>query len=190
MAGIYLLFILIFIIGLFFIVLGWYKYKKFNSAKEICLYPLSQNSKSILFAKAGNYTIGIVGGSLINNFSVSILSEIENKNIATTEHIIKHRFFRKGKFGIYYYNFCINKVVDYTIIINHPEKIVVKNSTSKLISLLENEVSKENLFIIIKEYSSPSSYIFALLLFIIGLWILLLNVTYFLYKLGILVPTN
>ena len=162
-----------------------YKYhKKFFRSKEISLFRFSESNKQIHLDK-GKYSIALLGGGTISNFSISIFSEVKNKNVSIFESLLKYRFHKNGMLGTNYYEFNIDESGEYLVQVGDGKNISVKSSMLKSVSLFQREMPIGRLSILIKGYSSPLHFIFALLLFILGSMLLMLNVAYLLYKLGI-----
>jgi len=138
--------------------------------------------------KPGRYTISLVGGFRVTGFYINIISPSQ-KAVEISEMFSKLKFYKNANLAVTYYEFEAEEAGAYSIR-TITDKLLVKPSALLSKSLFEKEVPHSKLYLLIKEYASPLHFIFSLILIFTGVFLLLLNVCYLLYKLQIIVPTH
>ena len=182
-----ILLITISFLSIFLIRLGWQYYKRYFNTKEIAYFGVKAEAKNFYIPKIGNYSVCIIGGGTIANFNITICSKINSKEVEVSSAIIKETVFKNGITGINYFNFYIENEGNYSIIVNHIENLIVKESMLKLVAITQKKVKKEQISIVIKEFSPFYYYALSLFLILFGIAIFLLNCIYFLYSIKILI---
>ncbi|WP_395057899.1 hypothetical protein [Flavobacterium sp.] len=182
--------VLLFIFSVILFFLGLRFSAIFFKSKEIIQFTLVEDENIFQINTDGKYSVCIVGGGSIENFNITIKS-IENGNLLETkETFFKARFMKNGGVGTVFYDFYVAEVGDYSLKVECINNLSVKTSMLKSISSIEKRKAINEISILIKEYSSPYHFILGLVFSIIGLMILLLDTSFYLYKLGVIVPTH
>ena len=123
-------------------------------------------------------------------FHITIKSIKSGNLLETKEAFFKARFMKNEGIGTTYYDFYVAEVGDYSLKVECINNLSIKTSMLKLISFFENRKPINSISILIKEYSSPYYFLIGLVFTIVGFIVLLLDICYYLYKLGIIEPTH
>lgn len=182
------IFCIVFVLTLIMLYFGIKFLIKFLKAKEIISFSLQKDEVPFHIPKKGRYSLCVLGGFTVSNLSVSISSIVTSKFVVLSESFFKYKFNSGGRSGTTYLDFDIYEKGEYLLKVNNSASLSVKMSMLKSVAMLEDEVERDRIFILIKEYSSPLHFIYSLLLLIIGLGLFLLNIVYLLYTMGIIVP--
>jgi len=183
-----ILFIAVLIPGLAML---WYGIKfgrKVTGIKEIAYFKLQEEWVEFIIPKPGRYTVSLAGGLRAKGFYVNIISP-SNKAVEIIEMFLKPQFSKNIYPAVTYYEFEAEEAGVYTLRAI-TDKFSVKPSALLSKSLLEKEVPHSKLSLVIREYASPLHFIFSLILLFFGVFVVLLDTCYLLYKLKIIVPPN
>jgi len=164
---------------------GVRKIMRYYNAKEICTLKISDTNVKFDIFNRGAYSISIVGGGAIKYFS-PIISTDSNLAVEVNEIFFKHKFYKNGKLGVTQYYFMAENSGSYNFKVNNIDNIAVKPSMLKSLSYFEKNVDSKNLYIVIREYVSPVTYIVGLLFSFIGTFTFFLVITYLLYLQGVI----
>jgi len=186
----HLVFFTFLIISLLLLILGIDKHRRLSDVKEIDYFPLNGQIQPVFFSKNGSYSVVLFGGTNIENFLLDIFFINDGEKVKLSESKIKSRVIKNGVIGVAFYEFTIKRQGKYGLHVKNYDNLSVKVSSMKLFDTFQSIIPIKKLSISIREYSSPLNSLFATLSIIVGLMLLILDITFLLYKIGILVPTK
>lgn len=179
-----------FILSIVLIFIGINFFNTYFKSKEIIHFKLYKDHSIFKINKLGRYSVCIIGGGAIENFHITIRSIKNSDLLQIKESFLKARFSKNAQIGTAYYDFYVLEVGEYLIKIESIDQLSVKHSMLRLISSFETKTAISNISILIKEYYSPYRFVIGLVLQIIGFMIFSLSIGYYLFKIGIIVPTK
>jgi len=163
------LFYFIGITGVLLLVISFSALEKVLRIKPIISFDLANVKQRLSIKKSGLYSISLLGAGYVeeNNFIIIIRSAsgktIEHKTLSPR---LRSRFKNRICLDLYY--FFIKEIGDYHLEFSNINSLKAKQSMLSSKRIFQESIIPSHLTILIKEAIKPSSYVIALVGFLLG----------------------
>lgn len=163
-----IIFLLVGILGLVMFFLGMKTLIKIYFNQAIAELNLSENLTEKNFEKIGTYSLCFVGGYVNNKGNFDLYISNNGMQLDVYEKQMKFRFKHKGQLATEFYQFEVESIGKHKFEFKNIADLEIKKSMLLLKRIFQNQVTNNNVEIVIRETSKTSNFIISLLMAVFG----------------------